>query len=128
MTATEDIVTQIHRLEDQRFDAAVAGDWTAFEDLCDVELVYTHSNGVVDTRDDYLKKCREGFYDYHRIDHPIDRVIVLGPDAAITVGQMYADVSANGTERQLRSNIIAVWARRGGEWKLIAHQSTPRPS
>jgi hypothetical protein len=127
VTASEDIVAQIHQLEDQRFGAVVAGDWDAFENLCDPELVYTHGNGVVDTREDYLKKCREGFYVYHRLEHPIDRVIVIGPDAAIAVGQMYADVTSNGTDRQLSSNIIGIWARRPEGWRLVAHQSTARP-
>ncbi|HTF51658.1 MAG TPA: nuclear transport factor 2 family protein [Pseudonocardia sp.] len=126
MTASEDIVAQIHQLEDQRFNAVVAGDWDAFEDLCDPELVYTHSNGVVDTRDEYLKKCREGFYVYHRAEHPIDRVIVISPDTAIAVGQMNADITSNGADRQLRSNTIAVWTRRPEGWRLVAHQSTAR--
>src|SRR5262249_20120408 len=115
------------QLEDQRFDTVVARDWTAFANLCDEELVYTHGNGVVDTRGSYLKKCQEGFYVYLRIDHPIDRVIVPNSDCAVVIGQMDADVAGGGTARQLRNNIISVWARRGADWKLVAHQSTPRP-
>jgi len=126
VTVTEDIVTQIHQLEDQRFDAAVKGDLDAIGSLFDAELAYTHSNGVVDTRDDYLRKCAEGYYVYHRIDHPIARVIVLGGDAAVVVGQMNADITAGGVERQLKNNITAVWTRRADGWKLISHASTPR--
>ena len=126
MTITEDIVTQIHQLEGQRFNTIVAGDWTAFADLCDDELVYTHATGVVDTLETYVKRLRAGHYAYHRMDHPIDRVIVLNSDAAIVVGQMYADITAGGADRQLSSNTIAVWARRPEGWRLVAHQSTPR--
>jgi ketosteroid isomerase-like protein len=126
VTVTEDIVAQIHQLEDQRFDAAVKGDLDTFGSLCDDELAYTHSNGVVDTREAYLRKCADGFYVYHRIDHPIDRVIVLGEDAAVVVGQMNADITAGGADKQLKNNITAVWARRADGWKLISHASTPR--
>jgi ketosteroid isomerase-like protein len=126
VTVTEDIVAQIHALEDQRFDAAVAGDLDTFGGLCDDELAYTHSNGVVDSREAYLKKCADGFYVYHRVDHPIDRVIVLGSDTAVVVGQMNADITAGGVDRQLTNNITAVWTRRASGWKLISHASTPR--
>jgi ketosteroid isomerase-like protein len=126
VTVTEDIVAQIHELEDQRFDAAVAGDLDTFGGLCDDELAYTHSNGVVDSREAYLKKCADGFYVYHRVEHPIDRVIVLGSDTAVVVGQMNADITAGGVDRQLTNNITAVWTRRASGWKLISHASTPR--
>ena len=126
MTVTEDIVAQIHRLEDQRFDAAVKGDLDTFGSLCDEQLAYTHSNGVVDTREAYLRKCAEGYYVYHRVDHPIDRVIVLGEDTAVVVGQMNADITAGGVDRQLKNNITVVWTRRADGWKLISHASTPR--
>jgi ketosteroid isomerase-like protein len=126
VSVTEDIVTQIHQLEDQRFDAAVKGDLETFGSLCDEELAYTHSNGVVDTREAYLRKCADGYYVYHRVDHPIDRVIVLREDTAVVVGQMNADITSNGVERQLKNNITAVWTRRPTGWKLISHASTPR--
>jgi ketosteroid isomerase-like protein len=126
VTVTEDIIAQIHELEDQRFAAAVAGDLDTFGSLCDDELAYTHSNGVVDSLDAYLKKCADGYYVYHRIDHPIDRVIVLGSDTAVVVGQMNADITAGGVDRELKNNITAVWTRRPGGWKLISHASTPR--
>ena len=126
MTVTEDIVAQIHALEDQRFDAALASDSDTLGSLFDDELAYTHSNGVVDSREAYLKKCADGFYVYHRVDHPIDRVIVLGSDTAVVVGQMNADITAGGVDRQLNNNITAVWTRRASGWKLISHASTPR--
>jgi len=126
VTVTEDIVAQIHQLEDQRFDAAVKGDLDTVGSLFDAELAYTHSNGVVDTREAYLQKCADGYYVYHRVDHPIDRVIVLGEDTAVVVGQMNADITGNGVDRQLKNNITAVWTRRPTGWKLISHASTPR--
>jgi ketosteroid isomerase-like protein len=126
VSVTEDIVTQIRQLEDQRFDAAMKGDLDTIGSLFDEELAYTHSNGLVDTRESYLRKCADGFYVYHRVDHPIDRVIVLGEDSAVVVGQMNADITANGVERQLNNNITAVWTRRADGWKLISHASTPR--
>ena len=122
----EDIVAQIHQLENQRFDALVRGDLDAYGSLCDAELAYTHGNGDVDTREDYLRKCAEGYYVYHRVDHPIDRVIVLGEDTAVVLGQMNADITVGGVERQGKNNITVVWTRRADGWKLISHSPTPR--
>jgi ketosteroid isomerase-like protein len=126
VSVTEDIEAQIRELEDQRFDAALAGELDTLGSLCDDELAYTHSNGSVDSRETYLKKCADGYYVYHRVDHPIDRVIVLGSDTAVVVGQMNAELTAGGVDKQLKNNITAVWTRRASGWKLISHASTPR--
>ena len=54
----------------------VAGDFDDFAALCHPDLIYTHSTAVTDTLDSYLAKCRDGFFDYHRIDHPITKIVV----------------------------------------------------
>ena len=90
------------------------------------DLVYTHSTGVTDTLDSYLGKCRDGFFDYHRIDHPIRKIVISG-DVALVLGEMNADLTAGGVRKQLRNSSLAVWVRAGGLWQLIGYQPTPMP-
>ncbi|HEX6351359.1 nuclear transport factor 2 family protein [Actinophytocola sp.] len=126
MSGTEKDVETITALERQRFDAVVAGDFDAFAAVAHPELMYTHSNGVTDTLESYMRKCRDGFYVYHQIDHPITKIVITG-DVALVLGEMNADLTSGGTRKQLKNASLAVWVRAGDSWQLIAYQPTPRP-
>jgi ketosteroid isomerase-like protein len=115
----------IRELEDRRYAAVVAGDFDDFAAVCHPDLIYTHSNGVTDTLESYLEKCRSGFYVYHEIDHPVSKIVITG-GVALVSGEMNAELTAGGTHRQLRNSCLAVWVREGDTWKLIGYQPTPR--
>ncbi len=115
----------IETLETKRYKAVVDGDYDAFEGLCHQRLVYTHSLGDRDTLTSYLDKLRKGFYTYHRIDHPIEDIVVIG-DTALVLGQMNADLTVNGTQKSLANSALSVWVKEGDTWKFIAYQPTPR--
>jgi ketosteroid isomerase-like protein len=119
-------VETITALERQRFDAVVDRDFDAFAELAHPELIYTHSNGVTDTLDSYLRKCRDGFYVYHHVDHPITKIVING-DVALVLGEMNADLTAGSVRKQLNNTSLAVWVRNGESWLLIAYQPTPKP-
>ena len=114
---------QIRELEDRRFAAMEAGDFDAFAAVCHPDLIYTHSTAETDTLDSYLAKGRSGFYDYHRIDHPVTRIVVVG-DTALVLGEMNADLTAGGVRKQIRTVSLAVWVREAGSWRLIGYQPT----
>ena len=115
----------VRDLEDRRYAAIVAGDFDGFAAVCHPDLIYTHSNGGTDTLGSYLDKCRAGFYVYHRVDHPVDRVVIVG-DTALVLGEMNADLTSNGVRKQLHNSALAVWVRDGGTWKLLGYQPTPK--
>ena len=116
----------IRALEDARYDAVVRGDIAAFVELAHPDLTYTHSTGTVDTLDSYREKLESGSYDYHRVDHPIDRIVVVG-DTALVIGEMHADITAGGTRKTLANRALAVWVRVDGAWRLLAYQPTVLP-
>ena len=116
----------VRDLEDARFNAIVTGEFDAFAELSHPDLRYTHSNAVVDTLDSYLAKCRDGFYVYHSVAHPIDKITVIG-DVALVFGEMKADLTAGGTRKQLDNGSLAVWTRTGPTWRLLAFQPTVKP-
>ncbi|NMO00693.1 nuclear transport factor 2 family protein [Gordonia sp. TBRC 11910] len=119
-------ISTIRRLEAERYAAVVDGDVERFVALAHPELAYTHSNAVVDTLDSYVDKLRSGFYEYHRIDHPIDRIIVSG-DTAVVIGEMNADITAGGVRKTLANAAMAVWVRHDESWSLIGYQPTVKP-
>ncbi|OZF01391.1 nuclear transport factor 2 family protein [Rhodococcoides fascians] len=119
--------TVIRELEDSRYNAILEKDYDTFAELCHPDLAYTHSNGVTDTLESYLEKVRGGFYLYHRIDHPIDFVRIVGDTTALVIGEMNADITAGGADKTLRNRCLAVWKLTKTGWKLLAYQPTPLP-
>jgi ketosteroid isomerase-like protein len=114
----------IRRLEDERYDALLRGDITAFAAHCHSQLLYTHSSGGTDTLESYLAKLREGFYVYHSIDHPISQIVITD-DVALVLGEMNADITTGGTEKRLHNKCLAVWVRNETSWSLLAYAPTP---
>jgi hypothetical protein len=123
---TEDDVAAILAAEDLRYEALLGPDLPALERLFHDRLSYAHSSGVRDTKAEYLGKIESGYYDYQRIDHPVERVDVLG-NSAVVIGRMTADLTVQGTQKTIANLALAVWTKDTGEWQLVAYASTPLP-
>jgi hypothetical protein len=113
--------------EDRRYEALLGPDLPTLERLFHDRLSYAHSSGVRDTKDQYLEKIRNGYYDYARIDHPVERVDVLG-NTVVVIGRMTADLTVQGTQKTIDNLSLAVWTKDSGEWQLVAYASTPLPA
>jgi hypothetical protein len=124
---TTDDVQAVLAVEDRRYQAMLDADLETLDALCADALSYTHSNAVRDTKAEYFAKLREGYYVYHRIDHPVERVEVAG-DAAMVVGRMTADLTSGGVRKDIDCLAVAVWTRSGKDWRLLAYAPTPLPS
>jgi len=123
---TEDVVAAVLAAEDRRYDALLGPDLGALERLFHDRLSYAHSSGVRDTKAEYLAKIGNGYYDYARIDHPVERIDVVG-DTVVVVGRMTADLEVQGTPKTLDNLALAVWTKDAGDWQLLAYASTPLP-
>lgn len=123
---TDDAVAAVLAAEDRRYEALLGPDLPALERLFHERLSYAHSSGVRDTKAEYLAKIGDGYYDYARLDHPVERVDIVG-DAAVVVGRMNADLLVEGTPKTLDVLALAVWTKETGEWQLLAYASTPIP-
>jgi hypothetical protein len=126
MAVADDVVAQVLAAEDRRYEALIGPDLPALERLFHERLSYAHSSGVRDTKAEYLAKIESGYYDYSRLNHPVERVDVVG-DTAVVVGRMDADLLVEGTPKTLDVLALAVWTRETGEWQLLAYASTPIP-
>jgi hypothetical protein len=123
MSASEEVLAA----EEHRYQAMLDADLAALDRLCADALSYAHSSGVRDTKDEYLTKVRTGYYVYRRIDHPVERVEVVG-DTAIVVGRMTADLDVDGVPKTIDNLALAVWTRASGSWQLLAYAPTRLPA
>lgn len=121
---TDDVVAAITELEARRYEAMLAGDVAALDELCSERLSYTHSRGERDSKRSYLDKVSAGIFHYHEIAHPADAVVVLD-GAVLLTGRMTARVTVAGEMRHIENAYLAVWAQEDGGWRFIAYQPTP---
>ena len=97
---TDDVVTEVLAAEDRRYEALIGPDLPALERLFHERLSYAHSSGVRDTKAEYLAKIADGYYDYRRLDHPVERVDVVGDTVVIAAlrGETPATIAAAALE------------------------------
>jgi hypothetical protein len=126
MSDPED-VRAVLAAEDRRYRAMQDADLATLQEVCADELSYAHSSGARDTKGEYLGKIRSRYYVYLRIDHPVERVEVVG-DTAIVVGRMTADLLVRGTPKTIDNLALAVWTRASGAWRLLAYAPTALPA
>jgi hypothetical protein len=121
--STEDL---IRALEARRYDAMTAGDLAVLGELLSERLTYAHSDATRDTKVSYLGTLKDGSLRYLKTWHETERVIALG-DSAAAIGRMGADIVRNGAARTIGSITLALWAREGDNWRLVAYQPTALP-
>jgi ketosteroid isomerase-like protein len=123
----DDDVRAVLAAEDRRYRAVQDVDLTTLDTVFADDLSYAHSSGARDTKAEYLAKISSGYYVYHSVDHPVDRVAVSG-DSAIVVGRMTADLDVDGIRKTIDNLALAVWTRASGRWRLLAYAPTPLPA
>ncbi len=82
---------------------------------------YTHSNGLEQTRDEYIEVYRA------RKDPPLrklsENVVELHGDIAITRGNI--DVVFEDQRPTLLVRYVRVWRKDGGQWMAISQRTLP---
>lgn len=114
---------QIKSLEKRRFDAQLAKDTKALNDILADDLVYTHSNGLQDGKKTFIESIASGKQVYKTIEISADTVRLYGPDLAVVTGQMKTTAVVNGNTNDLRLRYTDVYAKRQGRWQMVAWQS-----
>jgi ketosteroid isomerase-like protein len=104
-------------------EAVTSRDFDALDKLLSPELIYAHSTGVVETKDEYLAKLKSGDQRYDVIDHEKTIVKVHG-DAAAAHSIVVMKGATRGEPFNNRLIMMHLWVRHGGSWQLAAHQTT----
>jgi hypothetical protein len=122
MTINDEVLA----LEERRLKAMIAGDADALETILHSDLKYTHSSGVVDGKESYIRGVREKLWDYLGIDADNAVMTVYG-DTALIHCRLRIDLEVNGVPRQVDSLALTVWIKDEGRWQVLAVHSTPYP-
>lgn len=124
MSTQQDILA----LENRRYKAMVEKDFAALGELLADDLVYTHSNAVVDSKASYIEGIRNKRWDYAGAERPEEKIEVFVDCARVTGHVRLTLNNADGGTRKVNGRFLNMWVRRNGTWQMVAWQSTPIPA
>jgi Domain of unknown function (DUF4440) len=124
--AVEPATHAVLRAEDERFGAMVRGDTTALRSLLADSLTYTHTDGAQQSKVEFLHSIATGDLRYQSIE-PEGRVVRLRGDVGVVTGRSAMRVAVGAEVHAFMIQYIAVYEHRGGQWQLLAWQSTRLP-
>jgi uncharacterized protein (TIGR02246 family) len=102
-------------------------DFALLEKVLAPDLVYTHSNGLVDTRDSYIESLRSGKSRYLKVEYGELKVRQLTPDIAVTHCRTLIVTLQQGKETPMNLALLHVFKKNRGQWQMVAHQSARLP-
>lgn len=113
--------------EDARFRAQVARDTNALRNLLAEDLIYIHSNALVETKTDFLNSINKGTFIYQFMQPEEGRTIRTYGKMGISNGVVQVKGILNNNPFDIKLRYTAVYNKQKGAWKLVSWQSTRVP-
>ena len=117
------IEAAVLRADDRRFEAMRKGDWAGLDAALADDLIYVHSTARQESKAEHIANLRAGKPHYRGIA-PRDRKARVRGDVGIVNGVSDMHVERDGKENRFTVRYLAVYAKSGGDWRMIAWQST----
>lgn len=120
---------QVLSVENQRYTAMSKADTGTLDKLLASNLVYAHSNGQVQTKNELLDDLKTGKMRYRKIE-PLPPMVRFFGDTAIVNGAGNFEVTLNNVDQKARLVFTAVYILTGEatnrNWQLASwHSSAP---
>ena len=113
-------------LDAQRMTAMARGDVGTLNALIADELVYTHSSARLDTKQSLIENMQSGKTVYTAVV-PSDVKAQEYGDTVVLTGNARISVRSGGNAMNFGVRFTDVWANKGGNWQMVAWQSTKTP-
>jgi ketosteroid isomerase-like protein len=126
--ATEPTATEadVLRADDRRFEAMRKGDWAGLDAALADDLTYVHSTARLESKAEHIGNLRAGKPHYRGIA-PRERKARVHGNIGIVNGVSEMHVERDGKEQRFTVRYLAVYAKAGDTWRMIAWQSTRVP-
>jgi hypothetical protein len=113
-------------LDAQRMTAMSQGDVGTLNALIADELVYTHSSARLDTKKSLIENMQSGKTVYTAVV-PSDVKAQEYGDTVVLTGVARISVNSGGNAMNFGVRFTDIWANKGGNWQMVAWQSTKLP-
>ena len=111
-------------LDKARMDAMAAQDYAKLNQIIADDLVYTHSSARMDTKETLIGAMKSGATVYKACTPSDVKAQDLG-DTVVLTGRAEISIDrATGGPTSFAVRFTDVYAKRGGEWQMVAWQST----
>jgi ketosteroid isomerase-like protein len=114
---------EIRELETQRFRAMERVDVAALNRILSDDLIYTHANGLQQTKSEVIGVLGSGDMKYESIT-PVDIRVRLYNQAAVVTGRASIKIKAEGGEQGFTICYLDVYVKQDGRWQMVAWQSS----
>ena len=118
-----DVVAEIKRLENELAIAVVAQDYRTLERIEAETYVYTDSDAVVTTRNEFIREYKAGTSKVSvlRFD---DMTVDVYSDAAVVRGLLTSERETNGVKFSRTSRYTRVYLRFSDGWRAVVGHSS----
>ncbi len=121
--AAQDEKAAIEAAEKKWSSAIQKKDFAALGEVLADDLVYNHSNGVVDSKQSYIASQKSGKLTYKSVEYSGMKIRVYGSAAVVNATiRILADDQGKAQDNRLL--LTHVFAKSQGQWRLVSHQTT----
>lgn len=107
----------------------VAKNYAALDKVLADDIIYTHSNGLVDTKKSYIDSLKSGKAEYYVVNYSSIRVKMLDPNTAMAFCRAnFETKAADGSRQKMELALLHVFKKNGANWQLVGHQSARMPA
>ena len=113
-------------LDKKRMTAMAQKDIATLNSLLSDDLIYTHSTARLDTKQSLIGNMELGSTVYTAVEPSDVKAQDLG-DAVVLTGSCRISVVSQGRPNSFSVRFTDVYANKGGQWQMVAWQSTRLP-
>ena len=122
--ATSKAATDVEAIERARFQTWVKGDVAAISAVMADDVLYCHSNGQCQTKQQFIADIESRQRVYKKMNVLTMNAKALGSYAVLINGTIEVEAESPGKVVQFKGIYTSVYVRRDGHWQLISWQST----
>jgi ketosteroid isomerase-like protein len=120
--AKADSEETLKQLERRRYDLMIKKDLKALGEMLADDMVYTHSSGTTENKEQFLAGLDSGKSVYYAVQPGETQVRFYG-NTAILNGTANVDTQVNGQRTTLHLRYTDAYVKRNGKWQFVTWQS-----
>ncbi len=123
LPAAESATEAVLRAEAVRLTAMMAGDGAALGRVLSDEVIFVHSDGRHEAKQDYIRNMTAGDTAYAGVKTADLQARQIAADVVVLTGAQEMRKKLGPAWSEIKLRFISVWRNEAGAWRMIAWQS-----